>query len=387
MAADVRVGARGIPAHAAPAAAAVDEDLGCQVHLRPRTAARDGDPVGERRRHALRPAAAAILWDVLVLVPSGVVHAGDVPPVPGTGDVTGAQRLMWPLAHDQLAADGCPVVLRATAARPGRCRLPLRLHGGWLLPAGLGAHGSLDVEAAATAVLRHGPLAVRLDAQGVLATADAEPAVVPPVGAPAVTPDPVVLAPLRTVTDDGDGVVRLLLAAAGALHDAEVGQLLEDRVLAADGARDGPPLQLSHHGLGAIDQAELLHTVLRVLLHRGAALPGTAVHADILGAAGASRVMALGLVELAGLLGQAVLVDEAVGRQRIAPTAAVVVLVAVQHDLHGQVDLARTRALGDADAVGERCGRCEGPAGTTVLGDVLVARGGGVGVATEVPPI
>merc|ERR1719473_262423 len=386
----VRVHAARVAAVAGAAAAAVDEHLGGQVDGWPRALAHDRDAVRQRARGALRPAGAAVLGDVLVLIPRAEVGAVDVAPVPRGGEVRRREVRVRQRRGDAVGLGELEGGLLHAAG------LLLRRRRG----RGLGQRRGLvdgEGEAAGSIVdARHGELAVALDAEVVDALGDAEPARLAPVAAPRVAADPVVaLLGVRAVPDDADRVVERLGPRRVLEHAAAVRlELRRHRDRAGDGAALG---ELGLHGGRAVDEAVLLHEVLVELGLGEAAAARLAVATHVGVAACIAGIVARGLVQLAGLLRDALLVHELVRRDGVAAVAAVVVRVAVEDDLHGGVHLALGARVPrdallvlrahDAHAVRHGGGRGEGPARAAVVGDVLVAGGGGEARAVDVAPV
>mmetsp|Transcript_26622 Transcript_26622/g.50438 ORF Transcript_26622/g.50438 Transcript_26622/m.50438 type:complete len:575 (-) Transcript_26622:2051-3775(-) len=376
---DVAVGGSGHAALAGSSSVEVDEDLGGQVDDGSLSSVHDVEAIGEGGRNPLCPAAAAVLRDVLVLVPGDKVGAVDIAPVEGSGEVVGGEVGVGKGGGD---------VLRDALVTGG---LEAAVEGKTVGIAGLSLDSLLERLVAgvlpALVVLLGGdsPLTVRLDAEVVGAPDDLEEAGLAPVLSPGVPSEPVVGAVLvSSVPDQRDRVVHL--GGFGGVLENAASVILE--VLGdSDGAGDGATLELLHHGVGSVDEAELLDAVGVVLaLIDGGADAGAvgAVHADVDGVAGVSDVVARGGVELAGLLRDSVVVDVGVDVDGVSSVAAVISAdgVAVEHHLGGEVDLlTRAVSTGEPDAVGKGGGGSEDVAAAAVVGDVLVAHGGGVAPA------
>lgn len=82
--------------------------------------------------------------------------------------------------------------------------------------------------------------------------------------------------------------------------------------------------------------------------------------------------MAVGLVGRAGFIGDVVAVDEVVCAFDGTAVAASVGVIAGDKDLRSDEDVGERGVTSDFNAIGECRGRCECPAGATVLWDVLV---------------
>merc|ERR1719223_1047585 len=106
----------------------------------------------------------------------------------------------------------------------------------------------------------HGPSALLLEVERVVALGDADVAHLAPELAPRVADDPVLGAALGAPADDRDDVVD---AVAG--HGDDAASVVEDRA-GVNAARDRAALvDLLGHGVGALDRAELGYGDVRVL--------------------------------------------------------------------------------------------------------------------------
>mmetsp|Transcript_38125 Transcript_38125/g.89861 ORF Transcript_38125/g.89861 Transcript_38125/m.89861 type:complete len:407 (+) Transcript_38125:838-2058(+) len=232
-----------------------------------------------------------------------------------------------------------------------------------------------------------GPRALHLDAQVHRVHPDPEKAVLAPVVAPGVAPDPVLGRALLAPADDGDLVVE---------HELEGRKLVEhaarirlELLRHVDPARNRPAsndLGLHLVGLGqavpdlvcvapALDVAVLLHVPPRVVLDWRAgsrrevrSLPRHAGLADAEG----SALHVDSLVVLARLIRDPVggHVVESGGR---VPALAGAAAVAVDQHLRSDVDLRECIFAHDGDPIGhDRCRR-HGPAASAIVRDVLVS--------------
>mmetsp|Transcript_41631 Transcript_41631/g.120757 ORF Transcript_41631/g.120757 Transcript_41631/m.120757 type:complete len:385 (-) Transcript_41631:132-1286(-) len=336
----------------------------------------------------------------LVRVPCHVAPPGNVAPIKSGGEGAHVHHLVGARLDDALAARRAPIAARRTARHALVRRLvrilllPVRvLFGGGFARQELTLHIRLRMFVRRevhtpphwpTAIARSGPRAILLYLDVVAAARHTCPTVVAPIGPPRIAQDPVIFAVLAAVTYDADDVVdgfvvRLVLEN---LPARPVDELFWRR----NGAGDGPALQLGQHFSLAADVAELVDAIDVVAL-LCPATRGIAVPADVPGLALVAHIVPLGLVWLAGLVRQTEPSNPAVDAQGVAAAAAHVVVIAVQQDLHCQIDLAAGAAGGDPDPVRECRSRAEGVASSAVLGDVLVPGHRRVIPAAHRPPI
>ena len=330
--------------------AAVDHLLHRQLHGGPRSLAHQVHAVSHSRGRCLCPAGAAVLRNVLVLLPGGVVHSVDVADVVALGNVLGLQVgvgtrrddvLLRPVGVGQQA--GVREVLRSVHSR---AHLLVRHH--------------LLGDA------RHGPLTVRLDAEVVLSAHDAEPALLSPEGAPRVATDPVLLAVLLAPANHRNRVVQRVRA-SGVTVDASL--VLQEIVGHGDGARDRTTgVDLLHHVLLSSDASVLVHVVLGVVVHGVARSVVTAVAADV----DVRALHVLSHVAHAALLGKAVVMHVLEGGERVASLATIGVAITIQDDLGSQIADWPLSLSHQLQTVGDRRGRGKCPAGSTILRDVLI---------------
>ena len=353
-----------VPAAVAAArVAAVDHLLHRQLHGGPGALSHQVDTVGDGRGGALRPAGAAVHGDVLVLVPGGVVVSVDVADVVALGDLRRVQVRVRQRSGDHRLHD-VPVVGDGARTREVARTVVRRAHA--VVANHLLRH------------LRHGPRALALDAQVVDATRDAEPALLAPVGSPAVTRDPVLLAVLLAPADHRDRVLQRRRAALVLVDAALVGkQVVGD----GDGAGDGTTsVQLLHHVLLAGHVAVLLHVVLGEVLDSVAGSVMSAVTADV----EVRALVVVGSVTHAALVRDTHLLHHLVGRQHVSSMAAGGSVGAVHNHLGRQL-LSGPGSLGhQTQTIGNGGGGGESPARSAVLGKVLVLGDGHVGHAVDV---
>jgi hypothetical protein len=234
-------------------------------------------------------------------------------------------------------------------------------------------------------VLGSSPGAVGLDGKVVDTTADAEETTLTPVGTPGVTDSPELLTLSGDTVADDWNVVDDIKITSFVTEDTTsvVFESLGDGNTASDGAA---LVNFLHHGFLTSDGSELLSLVDVVGVGNEASLTGVAVSAVSHGGADTTVVEATTCVHRAGLVGDFVLGHPLECKDSITTVAAKRVVLAGNQNLGSDVDIGPCSISGDLDSVTEGGSGSVGPAGTAVLGDVLVADvGEEVGTVNIVP--
>ena len=350
--------------------------LGRQVDLRERVVAGQSEAIGEGTGGGVRPAGATVLRDVLVAIDGGVVHARHI------ADVVGIGGILWQRTRgcDKLALVlCCEVSVETRVVEEAKLRY-------------FGSRGLLGNNSLGRRV---GPRAGVLDAEVVLMHADLGKTLVSPVGTPGVAQPPVlgVAVLVKTPTDNAQNVVGhrqkgLLLEnlarvgrnrgrgteclqLIGGINAASQGAACEDLGLQLVGIG-----QLLSSGVviaAAVGTAVLVDSVLAVRFDgsavRRSVRAGAAVLADAVGLALAID----GLVVLARLVRDAVLLD-VVEHTADVTTFATAASTTVDEHLGSQDSVNALSIVLDLQAVGQTGESAVSPARPTVLRDVLVAR-------------
>ena len=356
----------------------------------------DVESVGDGRGGALSPAGTAVLWDVLVLVPGQVVLAVHVSPVDNLGKVSGVVDLPWVRRVGELLVATLKLGPLNTAATSGD-----GLVDGGIVAAVLGLRELVDgvvvvgvvpllirgdmPRLLSPGVLRSGPGAVALDGDVVGATADAEETILTPVLTPGVADEPVLLAILLTVSNDGDVVDDVEVASVITVDATSV--FLEG---VGDGntASNGTSLvDLLHHSLLARDHAVLLNTVHEVLVGDEAGLARVAVTTHSHSRADLTVVKTATKIDGACLISDIVVSDPLKSVNRLTTVATHVSRLTGNDDLRRDVDIGPGSLTGDLYTIRESRGGSVGPAGTAVLWDVLVAHVGQVAHILDIVPL
>jgi hypothetical protein len=235
-------------------------------------------------------------------------------------------------------------------------------------------------------VLGSGPGAVRLDGNVVGATANANKSVLSVMATPGVTYSPVLLSGdlVNTISDNRDVVDDVHVSG---LVTVDARLVVLKRLGHGDTAGDGATLHnFLHHVNLSDDFTELFDSVNVVGVRDVASLTRGAVTADVHSGAQLAVVEALGAVDGAGLISHFVVVHPFISVVCLTTVAAKIFIFTGDDNLGRYVDIGPGSVTGDLDAIRESGGGGVGPAGTAVLGDVLVADiGKVVGVVDIVP--
>jgi len=180
------------------------------------------------------------------------------------------------------------------------------------------------------------------------------------VGAPRITNAPELDTVLLTPTNDRDLVVNV----------SEASIIVEDTTLVvieglvgSDTARDGTVgVNLIHHGGLTIDGTVLIDLVVEILVWDVASLTWLAVAAPRHGRAADTVIPTSGLIDRACLISDVVVLDPLVDIDRVTTMATVILLLARDDQLWGQVDIWPLTVTEELDSVGEGGGGSVGPA-------------------------
>ena len=209
-------------------------------------------------------------------------------------------------------------------------------------------------------VLGDSPGAVALNGDVVGTTADTEETILTPVGSPGVSDEPVLVAILDTIADNGDIVDNLQVTSV----------ITEDAtIIGLKSLRDGDTtsertslVDFLHHVLFASDLTILFNAVGVVLGRNVAGLTWVAVTAHSHSGAAETVVVTTGLIGGAGLIGDVVLVDPLEGVEGITTVATIIRSLTGDEDLRGDVDLGPGTISSDLDSITEGGGGSLGPA-------------------------
>jgi hypothetical protein len=188
---------------------------------------------------------------------------------------------------------------------------------------------------------------------------------------PGVSDEPVLNSLFNTVTDNGNSVVEF--SGTGLIVDDTAG--IVKKTSGIKSADNGTSLVdfVDHIGF-ALDVTELSELVDRISGGNNALATGVAVLALDHSITTNSSIPTLGLVVRAGFVGNAVVEDVFHGNSGVTTVASFVfTLVARQQDLRSQFKIGPLGLSGDLDSVSNGRGGGESPAGTAVLGNVLVS--------------
>jgi len=395
----VKVDFSGVTTVARATSVAVDDSLGVEADGGGEgKVGVDVESISEGGGGALSPAGSTVSGDVLVLVPGKVVSSVVVSPVDSGGNIEGV--------HNSPGA-GSDVTLTFSESRLGdTASLGLVLieeilsHDGvGVLVLGLGHvvdNGVVSLvvllfvsggvlNSISPGVERLSPVATGLDGDVVLSLDDTDETIFTPVGTPGVSDSPERSVTLNTPSNNGDDVDNFLITSQ-ILVDS-TGVVLKgigDGDVASNGSSG---VDFSHHSGLTLNVAPGLDVVLVVLGGDVASFTGFAITAETHGGAAETVVKTTALVNSASLVGDVVLVNPLVGVVGGTTVASHVVVFAGDEDLGSDLDIGPRSLSGDLDTIGEGGGGGESPAGTTVLGQVLVSCVGEVVNSLNATPV
>jgi len=382
----VGVDATGVTSIARATSLGVDDDLsvdgdgGNSLQL-----VKDVKSISNGGGRSLSPARPAVLGNVLVLVPGEVVNSVHVSPVDFGGNVSGTEffpsvsgGLDSTLDVERGAFDtasllgGLQEVFLDDFTGLGRSSR-LGEFVDFLVVSGvvlLSLSGLVEL-LGSPGVLGGDPRAVLLNGDVVCTSFDLGETLVTPVRSPGVSHEPVLLAVLDTVSDDGDGVDLLLVSGSIGVDSlsAEGLERIRDGDSTGDRSASG---DLLHHVLLSLNITVLIGVVSLVSIGDEAGFSGVAVSAVLHGGALLSVVVTSSLVDRASSVGDLVLGHPLEGGEVVSTVASIHVGLARDQNLGRDVDIGPRSFTGDLDAVGEDGGGGMSPARSTVLGDVLV---------------
>jgi len=358
----------------------VDDGLGTEGNLRISVVSQNVDSVSQRRGSTLSPARSAVNGDMLVLGPGEVVDTIGVSPIPGLGEVTsldvapgesfGLSGVLSELVSEfvvDLHASRRVLLFRSSEES---FRLGL-LGGVVLVTVGPGVSGNT-------------PVAVSFDGKVVDTSDDSEETVLTPVSTPGVSDNPVLgTVGKSTPTNDGDIVIDFGLVSS---INENTTSVVEKRA-SSNTADDGASLHdFAHHSFFTFNGAVFINTVDVVAIGNGAFFTGRAVSAlDVISTCD-TVVPTLSLIVGAGFVSDVVLMNVFISSGGITTVATLIGLFAGEEDLGSDVDIGPDSLSHDLDTIRHGGGGSEGPAGTTVLGNMLVSGNGEVVGTVDVVP-
>jgi len=358
----------------------VDDGLGTEGNLRISVVSQNVDSVSQRRGSTLSPARSAVNGDMLVLGPGEVVDTIGVSPIPGLGEVTsldvapgesfGLSGVLSELVSEfvvDLHASRRVLLFRSSEES---FRLGL-LGGVVLVTVGPGVSGNT-------------PVAVSFDGKVVDTSDDSEETVLTPVSTPGVSDNPVLgTVGKSTPTNDGDIVIDFGLVSS---INENTTSVVEKRA-SSNTADDGASLHdFAHHSFFTFNGAVFINTVDVVAIGNGAFFTGRAVSAlDVISTCD-TVVPTLSLIVGAGFVSDVVLMNVFISSGGITTVAALIGLFAGEEDLGSDVDIGPDSLSHDLDTIRHGGGGSEGPAGTAILGDMLVSGNGEVVGTVDIVP-
>lgn len=360
----------------------VDDSLGTEGDLRISVVSQNVDSVSQSRGGSLSPARSAVNGDMLVLGPGEVVDTVGVSPIPGLGEVTSldvAPGESFTLSDvlSEFLSEGVVNLHASTSSvllffrsREERFRLGL-LGGVVLVTVGPGISGNT-------------PVAVSFDGKVVDTSDDSEETVFTPVSTPRVSDNPVLgTVGKSTPTNNGDIVIDFSLVSS---IDENTTSVVEKRA-SGNTADDGASLHdFAHHSLFTFNGAVFIDTVDVVAIGNGAFFTGRAVSAlDVISTCD-TVVPTLSLIVGAGFVSDVVLMNVFISSGGITTVATLIGLFAGEEDLRGDVNIGPDSLSHDLDTIRHGGSGSKSPAGTAILGNMLVSGNGEVVGTVNVVP-
>jgi hypothetical protein len=306
---------------------------------------------------------------MLVLVPGDVVHAVHVSPVSDIGEIflgdnipsMGREFLVTTLELGMLnTAATSSGLVKHHFAITGESRLRERIDSGVILFVILLSIGGNVPFLLSPSIFGSSPSTVSLDSDVVGATADAEETFLTPVGTPGVTYEPVLLTVLLTVTNDGDIVNNVLVTSIIAVDTTSV---FLKSFWDSNTASNGTTLSdLLHHVLFTGNFTEFIDTIDKVLVGDDTGLTGAAVTANVHGRALLTVVKTASTVDGASLISDLVVGHPLEGVVSLTTVATLILSLARDDDLGGDVDIGPGTLTGDLDGIGKGRGGSVSPA-------------------------
>jgi len=360
----------------------VDDSLGTEGDLRISVVSQNVDSVSQSRGGSLSPARSAVNGDMLVLGPGEVVDTVGVSPIPGLGEVTSldvAPGESFTLSDvlSEFLSEGVVDLHASTSSvllffRSREERFGLGLLGGVVLvTVGPGVSGNT-------------PVAVSFDGKVVDTSDDSEETVFTPVSTPRVSDNPVLgTVGKSTPTNNGDIVIDFSLVSS---IDENTTSVVEKRA-SGNTADDGASLHdFAHHSLFTFNGAVFIDTVDVVAIGNGAFFTGRAVSAlDVISTCD-TVVPTLSLIVGAGFVSDVVLMNVFISSGGITTVATLIGLFAGEEDLRGDVNIGPDSLSHDLDTIRHGGSGSKSPAGTAILGNMLVSGNGEVVGTVNVVP-
>jgi hypothetical protein len=179
-------------------------------------------------------------------------------------------------------------------------------------------------------------------------------------GTPRVSDEPVLVAILDTISDNGD-IVDNFKVTRVITEDATI--VVLESIWDGDTASKGTSLvNLLHHIFFTSDLTVFINTVGVIVVWNEASLTGVAITAIAHGRASLTVVVTTGHVGRAGLISDVVLVDPFESIEGESTMATIIRSLTRDEDLRGDVDLGPGTITSDLDSIGESRGSSLGPA-------------------------
>jgi hypothetical protein len=348
---------------------AVNNSLDRKSDFRESGVSGDVDSISQSRSTSLSPARSAVNGNVLVLSPGDVVLSVDVSPIPGGRKIVGANMSPRELSSERFLTRVLEEISNSAAL--GASLGEKIFQSGVSFGLDFFSSSTLISDVVSPGVLRNTPLAFRLNTEVVSTSDNSEETAFTIVRSPGVSNKPVFDTLFNTVTNDRNSVIESISTSCIIDNTTSV----VEEASSVNTADNGTSLvDFVDHSLFTINVTEFGNGVNGISGRNGALVSRPAVLALNHIIATDSSVPALSLVVRATFVGNSVVVDIFKGKSRVTTVAALVfALRAGQKNLRSQFEIGPLSLSGDLNSVSKSRGGGKGPAGTAVLGNMLVS--------------
>jgi hypothetical protein len=234
----------------------------------------------------------------------------------------------------------------------------------------LGSLAGVVLDSFSPGVSGDSPSAVSFNTKVIGTSDDSEETVFTPVGSPGISNDPVFDTIFAdSVTNDRDIVVNIF--ATGSIVE-DTASVVEEWSSIDTADNRASFVDFTHHGLFTLDWAIFVNTVDIVAIRNSTVFAWMTVSAlDIIGTAN-TIIVTSSLVSRAGFIGNVVVVDVFVCSEGITTVTAHIGGLTGDQDLRGDVNIRPGGVSHDLNTIRHGGSGSKGPAGTTVLWNVLV---------------
>jgi hypothetical protein len=348
---------------------AVNDSLDGKSDFREGGVSGDIDSISQSRSTTLSPARSAVNRDVLVLSPGDVVLSTDVSPIPGSRKIVGANMSPREFSSEGFLTRVLEEISNSAALGTSLGEKIFQSSVSFRLD--FFSSSTLISDIVSPGILRNTPLAFRLNTKVVGTSDNSEETTFTVVRSPGVSDKPVFDTLFNAVTNDRNSVIEGISTSCVIDNTTSV----VEETSSVNTADNGTSLvDFVNHSLFTINVTEFGNGVNGISGRNGALVSRPAVLALDHIIATDTGIPALSLVVRATFVGNSVVVDIFKGKSRVTTVAALVfALRAGQKNLRSQFEIGPLSLSGNLNSVSKSRGGGKGPAGTAVLGDMLVS--------------